>query len=336
MIEGHGDDIYRYKNTIIDNFSSNIYMGVDHSALIRHINTHFPDISSYPDPSGKQLACIIAEINGITPHNVILTNGCTECIYLIARLFRGKKAAILSPTFREYKDACLIHDMDTTLVTSLKDIKEGTDLEWICNPNNPTGSVILKDTLLAAIHSHPETTFVIDQAYEEYTSAPLLSCQEAINAGNVILLNSLTKNYSVPGLRIGYAVASELIIQNLNAVHMPWTVNSIALIAGEYLIRHRDEYVIPKESLNAEALHIAEEFRRMGIEVNPTDCNFILCCLPERSASELKEYLATRHGILIRDASNFDGLTPQHFRVAAQSSAQNERLIKAIEQWMCV
>lgn len=336
MIEGHGDDIYRYKNMITDNFSSNIYMGVDHSALIRYINAHFPDISSYPDPYGTHLASGIARIKGINHSNVILTNGCTECIYLIARLFRGKKATILSPTFSEYKDACMIHDMDTTLAMALQDIKDETDVAWICNPNNPTGTVIPKEMLLAAVHSHRKTTFVIDQAYEEYTSAPLLSCQEAIEAGNVILLNSLTKNYSVPGLRIGYAVATEPLIESLHAVHMPWAVNSIALIAGEYLIGHCDEYVIPKEFLHAEALHIAEEFTRLGIEVSPTDCNFILCCLPERSASELKEYLATRHGILIRDASNFDGLTSRHFRVAAQSSAQNECLIKAVEQWMCV
>lgn len=336
MIEGHGDDIYRYRCKVIDNFSSNIYMGADHSSLIAHLAGHLHGITSYPDPSGGTLADAIALAKGINRNNIILTNGCTECIYLTARIFRGRRTAILYPTFSEYNDACRINDLDITMISSLDSITDAYDLTWICNPNNPTGRAFPKERLLSIIHSFPTMTFVIDQAYEGYTSAPVITAQEATDAGNVILMNSLTKDYSIPGLRIGYAISSETLISQLKNVHMPWAVNSMALTAGEYLINHPADYVIPKVELHREALRIAEEFRRMGIEVEPTDCNFILCRLSKGSAGELKEYLVTQHGILIRDAANFHGLTPQNFRIAAQSREQNDRLIKAVRQWMCV
>lgn len=336
MIEGHGDDIYRYKGKVIDNFSSNIYMGADHSSLIDYISRNLADISSYPNPSADNLARDIASVKNIAKGNIIVTNGCTECIYLIAQAFRGNKTAIAAPTFSEYNDACKINEMDITLIDSLDELSDDFDVVWICNPNNPTGKVIPKNLLQTAIQQHPSTVFVIDQAYESYTCEDVLSAQDAVISGNMILLNSLTKDYSIPGLRIGYAISSEHIILKLKNIHMPWAVNSVALTAGEYLIRNRHKYIIPGEKLHEEALRISEEFEKMGINVTPTDCNFILCQLSFGLASELKNDLIERYGILIRDASNFTGLTPRHFRIAAQSPEQNDRLIKAIKLWMSV
>ena len=115
---------------------------------------------------------------------------------------------------------------------------------------------------------------------------------------------------------------------------MPWAVNTLAIEAGAYLLRHDADYIIDAAGLHAEALRIAGAFRGMGIECSATDCNFILCRLPEGTAAELKEYLVDKHGILVRNASNFEGLDERYFRVAAQSPAQNDMLIKAVEEWM--
>ncbi len=116
---------------------------------------------------------------------------------------------------------------------------------------------------------------------------------------------------------------------------MPWSVGGISISGAEYLIEHKDSYAIDSEGLHREALRLAEAFGEIGIDVCETDCNFILCRLPEgRRADELKECLVERVGILIRDASNFEGLDSRCFRVAAQGREENDLLIKALKEWI--
>ena len=226
------------------------------------------------------------------------------------------------------------------------DIPVSADLAWLCSPNNPTGEVLDKSLILdlsdkfrggkvqADTNNDNRAWVVVDQAYADYTAKPVLAPQEAVETGNVVLLSSLTKRYAVPGLRIGYMVAESGIAAAVRDKGMPWAVNTLAIEAGGYLLRHDADYIINARGLHAEALRIACAFRGMGIECSATDCNFILCRLPEGTAAELKEYLVDSHGILVRDASNFEGLDERYFRVAAQSSAKNDMLIKAVEEWM--
>ncbi|MCM1162815.1 MAG: aminotransferase class I/II-fold pyridoxal phosphate-dependent enzyme [Muribaculaceae bacterium] len=328
MLNGHGDDLYRYSD-IDFNFSSNILGGVDHSALMRHLADRGSLLSSYPDPDASSL------VRRLGPDGCVeVTAGATEAIYLLALAHRGARSAILSPTFREYEDACRIHAHTVRYISSISEIS-GEDMVWLCNPNNPTGRVTPHRILVDTIRSNPSTLFVIDQAYAPYTLMPVISDSEAISAGNVVLLSSLTKRYSVPGLRIGYAVGSPGIIERIHAMRMPWSVNAIALEAAHWLLNHSDSYTIDADGLHAQAQELAAKLRLAGVEVQHTDCNFILCRLPGAlSASSMKEWLAIRHKTLIRDASNFRGLTQAHFRVAAQTPAQNSRLAEAIAEFL--
>lgn len=120
----------------------------------------------------------------------------------------------------------------------------------------------------------------------------------------------------------------------MRELRMPWSVNQLAIEAAKYLLDNKSNYHIDADGLHREALRIAESLRALGIAVSNTDCNFILCKLPAGNAAELKEYLVNSHGILIRDASNFEGLGKGHFRVAAQKPVENDMLINAIRQWM--
>lgn len=334
MIEGHGDDLHRYQGKVKYNFSSNIYAGVNHEGLMKHISSLGNLIKSYPEPEPVSLERLIASEHGVRPEEVLVTNGATEAIYLIARVLGEKRAGIVSPTFREYQDACRINGLQVVFISEVTD---SADVEsvWVCNPNNPTGKVIDKNLLLREACLHPEKLFVIDQAYALYTSLPVVSPSEGVGAGNIILLSSLTKQFAVPGLRIGYAVGSEKLLERIRGVRMPWSVGGISISGAEYLIEHKDSYAIDSEGLHREALRLAEAFGEIGIDVCETDCNFILCRLPEgRRADELKECLVERVGILIRDASNFEGLDSRCFRVAAQGREENDLLIKALKKWI--
>lgn len=109
MIEGHGDDLYRYQRSFVSNFSSNIKGPANLFNLKRFIADHLDCISSYPEPEAESLRRDLAEHYRIKETEICVTNGATEAIYLIAQTFANSFSVVLAPTFSEYADACRIH-----------------------------------------------------------------------------------------------------------------------------------------------------------------------------------------------------------------------------------
>lgn len=334
MIEGHGDDIYRYGDKVKYNFSSNICVVDDHTHIMGHISRDIRVLGSYPEPYPASLESALAAKFGVAPENVIVTNGATEAIYLIAHSLAHAVSAILSPAFSEYEDACTLHGHKVVHVSQPDKLPADAHAVWLCNPGNPTGKVIDADRLSEIVKANDDKTFVIDQAYADYTPREVIDARDAVSAGNVLLLGSFTKRYSVPGLRIGYAVGDARLLHKVRSCRMPWSVNAVAISAAHYLLSAPESGKIDAVSLHAEAMRVGDTLRGMGIEVAETDCNFMLCRLPQGTAASLKEWLIDNYGILIRDASNFHGLTRQHFRIAVQTHAADDQLIKAIKEWM--
>lgn len=240
MIEGHGDDLYKYGKKIVSNFSSNVYNRIDHSGLYQRLNERLSTICSYPEPMPYSLESEIARRYSLTPRQVCVTNGATEAIYLIAQVFQGRISAVLGPTFSEYADACRVHRHKVKPFYSLDALPEDAELVWICNPNNPTGEVRNKEDLKALVDSHPDKLFIFDQSYEYFTLKSLLGIKEAASFPNVILLHSMTKQYAIPGLRVGYFTASEGLTDDVRCRRMPWSVNSLAIEAAKYLLEEGD------------------------------------------------------------------------------------------------
>lgn len=334
MIDGHGDDIWRYGGAVKSNFSTNVHAAFDHRPLMAVLASAVESVTGYPEPVPASVEQAVARMHGCNQCEVMVTNGATEAIYMIAMAYSGGRSAIVSPTFSEYGDACRLHGHEVTLISNLSDIPDGCSLVWLCNPNNPTGRVVAKDVLVEAIADHSDKVFVVDQAYSDYTQCPTLTAADAVRLGNVVMLGSLTKRFAVPGLRIGYAIGCSDMMSGLRRWRMPWSVNGPAIKGALYLLDNIADYAIDAAGLHSEALRMASELERMGVKVLPTDCNFILCELPDRTAGELKEHLMARAGLLIRDASNFDGLGVRHFRVAAQTPEENDQLINEIRLWL--
>ncbi len=334
MIDGHGDDLFRFGKKIKINFSTNIPQSVDHSGLLTHLAKTGAIFKNYPEPEPRSVEQKLADLHDVDAENVIVTNGATEAIYLLAHAYQDGKSAIIVPTFREYQDACRVYNHSLQFITSLDEIDDGHSMAWLCNPNNPTGQVYDRERLLTVIDKHPDTLFVVDQAYEAFSVKDVLSIADIMIRKNVVMLHSLTKQFVVPGLRIGYAIGPAEILNRLRALRMPWAVNSVAIEAAHYLLDNSSDYVFDAISLHNQAKILSEEMRNLGMEVNDTDCNFLLASLPYGPASQLKSWLIERYGILIRDASNFEGLTARHFRVAAQSCQENIILINALKEWI--
>lgn len=335
MIEGHGDDLYKYGKKIVSNFSSNVYNRIDHSGLYQRLNERLSTICSYPEPMPYSLESEIARRYSLTPRQVCVTNGATEAIYLIAQVFQGRISAVLGPTFSEYADACRVHRHKVKPFYSLDALPEDAELVWICNPNNPTGEVRNKEDLKALVDSHPDKLFIFDQSYEYYTLKSLLGIKEAASFPNVILLHSMTKQYAIPGLRVGYFTASEGLTDDVRCRRMPWSVNSLAIEAAKYLLEEGDGISADIPQLLAERERLTNLLLATGmLEIWPTDTHYMLIKLRMGKAAALKDFLAVNHGILIRDASNFEGLDERFFRIATQTPEENDKLVKAISEWM--
>lgn len=359
MIQGHGDDAYRFERPIRANFSSNVYAHVDLEPLKAHLRESLESIGRYPEPEPYTLEARLAARLGIPAATLCVTSGATEAIYLTAQAFSGARSAVLQPTFNEYADACRLYGHSVAdsvrsrgsssypsggtdrgkspaLPDKLSPALHGRpDLLWFCNPNNPTGTVIPKDELQKAIAENPGTIFVMDQSYGFFTREPLLSAAEAVRYPNVIQIHSMTKRYAVPGLRLGYLVASEKLIERIRAVRRPWSVGALAIEGGLYLADHPDAAPINLPALLQEAERLQKALDALpGLQVEPTCTHFFLCRLEKGSAAELKSYLAENQGILIRDASNFVGLDEHCFRIATQTPAENDALVAAVGEWL--
>lgn len=335
MIYGHGDDTYRYGEKIKINFSSNIYQNADLTELKQYLTTRLDAIGNYPEPEPKELEELIAEKLEIPASMVMVTNGANEAIYLIAQLYRGWASVIPQPTYTEYADACRMFDHVISYErTDELDILPEDRIYWICNPDNPTGNVMLKQLLAYVIKKHPRYLYVIDQSYADYTLQPMLKPKELLDCYNVMILHSLSKKYCIPGLRLGYITASPIIIDRLRDIRQPWTVNTLAIEAGKWLIKNSPKVLPDLKGYIAEAQRLRYELQSIeGLMVMDTKTHYMLVNIDWTTGLELKNWLIENHGILIRDASNFHGLDDHCFRVAAQSPEENDALINAIKEF---
>lgn len=322
MINGHGDDLHLYPN-VWANFSSNVYGAADHTVLVAHLQACMPKLlASYPEPEPYTLQHELATALGRDADEVLITNGATEAIYLIAQMLRGGRSYIQEPTFSEYRDACLLaqHKIVSSLVSAGQ-----LNSYWLCNPNNPTGLILDEAALMAQASSSP--LFVIDRSYEYFARHTL---PDELRSNHVIYIHSLTKRYRIPGLRLGYITGSKQTLERIRQLRQPWSVNALAIEAGRWIVANGFPQTIERDSLWQETDRLRTELSRIeGVEVEPTHTHFMLLKLP-RPASEVKERLASVYGLLVRDASNFRGLTEWHIRIATQTPQANDALVSAL------
>lgn len=335
MLQGHGDDSYRYSKKIIADFSTNVWYGGEPLGLKEYIFEQWSAINRYPEVMAESLCEMVAEHHHLNSNQILINSGTTESIYLIAQAFSGKKTTIVTPAFAEYEDACKLYQHDLTFLRWSK-IEEfpalSTDLVFICNPNNPSGTAFTQ--LESWVQQNPETLFVVDEAFIDFTvqinsSIPLIS-----KYPNLLIMHSLTKAYAIPGLRLGYVVASEVLISKLKSIKQPWTVNTMALHAGKFIFENYQQIQIPLQDLLSEKENFVQELgQNSSLTIYQSTTHFFLVETLKDDAAKLKQFLIEKHGLLIRDASNFRDLTKQYFRVATLSPEKNNLLIEALDEW---
>ena len=306
--------------------------------LARKLAAAYKNIDNYPDnryPGFKKAA---AHSLNVMPENIVPGNGSSELIRLFAEtvIESGDKVMIPFPTFSEYEFQCRLFGAKIEPV-SYSDIinirPEGYKAVFLCNPNNPTSSLIKKDELLkfAKKCKDSETFLFVDEAFIELSDPKESIAEFAASNDFIIVLRSLTKIYAIPGLRIGFAVASVEFASVLNNIRIPWSLNCAALAVGEHLLKNHKDYI--ERSLNLirkEREWLSSSLSAIrGFKPIPSESNFILVDIRDFliGSTELTEMML-RQGIIIRDCVSF-GLK-DHIRVAVRKRRENRKLIKSI------
>ena len=337
MILGHGDDGYLHQDTIKANFSSNVFYEGLPKGLKEYLSLHWDKLTRYPEANAESLQETVAHWHQLKPQQILITNGATEAFYLIAHHLQKKSATIIIPSFAEYEDACRVHNVPTDFIqwsAVSETTRFSTQAVFFGNPNNPTGLIFTKKMLHSLLENNTDTLFVIDEAYVDFTSNVITMVNEINTFPNLVLVKSLTKTYSIPGLRLGYIISQQQNILAIQLAKMPWSVNTMAIEAGKFIVENAADIALPLKRLLSDTLDLMNSLQQIeNIEVYPTTTNFFLCQTKVKTAAVLKKYLLNTHQLLIRDASNFKGLTPHYFRIAAQTPEQNQLLIDAIRQW---
>ncbi len=348
MINGHGGNIFEVARAQgcdpadITDMSSNVNPMELLPGLKAHLAQRLAGIESLPEADAGTITGLYADYSGVGPENVAPGNGSTQLLYAIPRALDTRKAMIVGPTYADYTSACQQRRVSPDNL--LGDVKNGfqPDLDriaslagqydtlFICNPNNPTGTLVSQSELATLFVSRPKTVFIVDESYLPFASDQQRQSRPYNGLPNVIRITSMSKIFKIPGLRIGFAIAAAAVIAKLQKYAMPWSVNSLAGEAVSYILNNRDraESFIraTRAFLENERAAITAFFEGSPhIQWFPSSTSFMLARLNgTHTASQVCAALAARR-ILIRDCSNFEGLSDKFIRVSLKSSAENRR-----------
>ncbi len=346
MIGGHGGNIYELARQLeclpaeIVDMSANVNPLGPMPELVAYLADNLAAISVLPEAAAETAVRAFADFHDVDPGMVMAGNGTTELIYRIPRAVKAKKALVVGPTYADYKDACTMNHVacDHMILEPSDDFSLDmesvaaidADLVFICNPNNPTGTLTDRSDIEALCRTNPETLFLIDESYLPFADAPEQITMIGSDLPNVMVLNSMSKAFRIPGLRIGFVKAPGQLVDRLTPYALPWSVNGLAQAAVTWLMTHPEKVnpflehtrsMIRKEK-SWVVRRLAEE---SDIRCFPSATTFILMALPEHlTAAAVWQHMA-KNRILIRDCSNFTGLSERYVRLSLRKEGENLR-----------
>ncbi|MBI2854013.1 MAG: histidinol-phosphate transaminase [Chloroflexi bacterium] len=296
----------------------------------------------YPDSDSTDLRKAIAGITGLSCENVVAGSGSMEIIRLATTAFLrpGDRAIITAPTFGEYEVAAQLmgaavmslsteeasgFSVDADKLASLI-LRMRPRIVFLCNPNNPTGQYMSQEEVLRVRAACEDTLLILDEAYVAFVDGAWLST-ELVKRGNILIVRSLTKDFALAGLRVGYGLASTGIIQPLRKVKSPWNVSSLAQQAGIEALRNPGYITSSRKKIAHAKQSLRRELSNIGLSPLPSPTNFFLVKVGD--ARQLHDRLLPK-GILVRDCSSF-GL-PQYIRIGVRTAPDNRELVRALKE----
>jgi len=351
----HGGDVYavsrqtgRSLEKILD-FSASINPLGPAPGVRRAVLNALPRTISYPDPDCDALRHALADRHGLSPQYFLIGNGSIELIHLLPRALGLDHALILGPTFSEYERSMkLAHGRVTRVhasrptgyqpplgrvASAVRTVRPRVDAIFLCNPNSPTGQGMQREDILDQFGtlSRRGIWCIVDETFIEYAGD-----QSVVGAiprhVRFVVLRSFTKFFALPGLRLGYLVAHPSVIERIQRIMPPWSVNSLAQAAGLAALRDRRHARRSLAFMPVERGRMTRMLARIpGLSVFPSKANFLLAELPPGNSAAALARTLRRQGLLIRDCSAVPGLTERTIRIAVRRPRENDRLFAAIK-----
>ncbi len=306
------------------------------------ITSQLDTLAIYPDGGSMLLRWELADFLQVKPEQLIFGNGSDEVVQMITRAYleAGTNTVMATPTFPQYRSNATIegaelievplkdgvHDLEAMAQAVTKD----TRVVWVCNPNNPSGTIVTAAQLSNFLAKIPtDVLVVLDEAYYEYVvdpeypqTIPLLASHP-----NLIILRTFSKIYGLAALRIGYGVASAEIITNLNRVREPFNTSTLAQAAARASLKDTEFVQACRERNRQGMKQLTDRFDQLGLDYYPSQANFVLVNLKQDSDAVFRKLL--EQGLIVR-SGNALGF-PGYQRITVGTPEQNEKLLAAVE-----
>ncbi|MFO7752263.1 MAG: aminotransferase class I/II-fold pyridoxal phosphate-dependent enzyme [Desulfobacteraceae bacterium] len=356
MIIGHGGNVELLARKLgcpscqIADMSSNLNPLGPPDGFERFVKDHIRSLERLPEADASTLTGTFCKKRDIDPETTLAANGTTWFIYTLPQAFNSEKVLISGPTYSDYHDGCLVRGVSPCFLTAKEEDEFSPDLPhlsktagkfdtvFICNPNNPTGSLLSRDAVIELVQRHKNTMFVVDESYLPFVpGAEKKSLVPLTNFRNLAVLSSMSKVFTVPGMRIGFLTAHPDTVKKIIPFYQPWSVNSLAQKAGTYLLEtHSDDspFLLRTREFIKNQREIFHNKLKTSprIRLFPSVTSFVLAGLKGGlTANHLCERVG-RHKILIRNCSNFAGLGHDRFvRFSLKDSNLNMKLADIIQ-----
>ncbi len=330
----HGDTMVRGGQL---DFAVNVVPGGPPAWLRDELAAALDRAAAYPDE--REAVAALADRHGRAPGEVLPTNGSAEAFWLLAGALRPARATVVHPSFTEPEAAlraaghqierAFRHPRDFELNPSA--VPDGADLVVLGNPNNPSGTLDPAGVLAAL--ARPGRLLVVDEAFMELVPGEPESLASRAELPGLVVVRSLTKTWSLAGVRAGYLLAPAAIVAAARAARQPWSVNGPACAALAAWARRSlasggaEAAAIARRVAAARAELAAALAGLPGVRVWPSAVNFLLIRVPDGPAVHAA---LSRRGIAVRPAGTFPGLTNDHLRLAVRDPPDNRRLVQAL------
>lgn len=337
-------------------FSANINPLGPSPLALKSIIRNLDGISRYPDTRCQEMLECLSDYLSIEADRIVPGNGATELIHLIVRLIRPSRTLVPAPSFSEYARAVRnvggrvqylelrvgeIRGKAEEFFVSpekLRRLLPEVELVFLCNPNNPTGTVVCPEKILSLMDGVRENGpfFVVDEAFIDFTGVPeALSLRRyAAEMRNLFVIGSLTKYFALPGLRIGYGIGRPDLINKMWLMKEPWSVNALAQVAAVASLRDLEYIERTRSVIREEREFLFAALQRIPrLRPHPSAANYFLVDVRETglTGGELREALIGR-GVLVRDCASFQGLDEYYIRVAVRTRGENLQLLTALAE----
>ncbi|MCL6576469.1 MAG: threonine-phosphate decarboxylase CobD [Kyrpidia sp.] len=348
----HGGNVREYRERWggdpedLADFSANINPLGPPESVRSAMRAALEEVHRYPDPRQEGFRRQVAERWGMSPDAVIVGNGAAELIFLLMFAWRPRRILALAPSFSEYEDAALaagaeIHRIplrpERGFVPDVGVLMDafgtGVDLLVLANPNNPTG-VLWDSAALEKVLDEAEEAGVrvlLDEAFLDFCSDEQIRSQipRVGRRPGLFVLRSMTKFYSIPGVRLGYGAASPDVIRRMEGLRPPWSVNGVALAAGTAALQDEAFAVWSRRWVIEQRRRMVGAFGQLGFSVTDSKANFLLAWREDFDIGRAWPRLA-RRGVFVRDCRTFVGLDQRYFRVAVRPERDQERLFAGL------